>query len=140
MPTPPRTPTARAGTGLDDPAPSEWDTNSLKGGGTGWLTTAGNVGPGEIITLRIAIWDTSDHAYDPLALIDAFNWSVEGAQPGAGVEREGNGPTHPPSPPPPTGPRRPHHVPSAVRRPGPAPLHRLHGRVQRRVVAAQRRR
>lgn len=28
--------------------------------------------PGEIIKLRIAIWDTSDHLLDSIAAIDAF--------------------------------------------------------------------
>jgi hypothetical protein len=83
------------GTGFDDPAPGSCDSNSLNGGGTGWLTTTGNVVPGETITLRIAIWDTSDHAYDSLALIDAFAWSVDGAQPGTVIEREVNDPSIP---------------------------------------------
>jgi hypothetical protein len=38
--------------------------------------------PGEIIKLRIAIWDTSDHVLDSLAIVDAFTWSVDAAQPG----------------------------------------------------------
>ena len=76
------------GTGFDDPASGECDANSLTGGATGWLTTTGNVVPGEIITVRIAIWDTSDHAWDSLALIDAFTWSVDGAQPGTVISRE----------------------------------------------------
>src|SRR5437870_1719380 len=46
------------GTGFDDPAALECDPNSLKGGATGWLTTTGNVVPGETIKIRIAIWDT----------------------------------------------------------------------------------
>jgi len=83
------------GTGFDDPAPGSCDGNSLNGGGTGWLTTTGNVVPGETITVRIAIWDTSDHAYDSLALIDAFTWSVDGAQPGTVIEREVNDPSIP---------------------------------------------
>jgi hypothetical protein len=69
-------------TGFDDPSSSNCDSNSLKGGGTGWLTTSGNVRGGEIIKLRIAIWDTSDHAWDSLAAIDAFTWSAEGSDPG----------------------------------------------------------
>ena len=69
-------------TGFDDPSSGECDATSLKGGGTGWLTTSGNVRPGEIIKLRIAIWDTSDHAWDSLAAIDAFTWSAEGSDPG----------------------------------------------------------
>ena len=81
-----------AGTGFDDPDPGECDNNSLMGGGTGWLTTTGNVNPGEVITLRIAIWDTSDHAFDSLAIIDAFTWSVDGAAPGTVIEKQANRP------------------------------------------------
>jgi len=71
-----------AGTGFDDSASGACDANSLEGGATGWLVTSGNVTPGEIITLRIAIWDTSDHSWDSLALIDGFQWSTEVSQPG----------------------------------------------------------
>ena len=70
-----------AGTGFDT-AGGGCGTSNLEGGGTGWLQTSGNVMPGEIIKLRIAIWDTSDHVLDSLALIDAFTWSVELSQPG----------------------------------------------------------
>jgi hypothetical protein len=69
-------------TGFDDPSPGSCDANSLKGGATGWLTTSGNVVPGEIMTLRIAIWDTSDHALDSLAVIDGFEWSADPSTPG----------------------------------------------------------
>jgi hypothetical protein len=69
-------------TGFDDPSPYSCETNSLEGGATGWLTTSGNVNPGEVIKLRIAIWDTSDHLYDSLAIIDGFTWSVESTNPG----------------------------------------------------------
>jgi len=71
-----------AATGFEDPAAMECDANSLKGGATGWLTTSGNVVPGETITLRIAIWDTSDHALDSLAVIDGFKWSADPSTPG----------------------------------------------------------
>ena len=71
-----------AGTGFDNADSGTCDTNSLEGGGTGWLQTSGNVVPGEIIKLRIAIWDTSDHVLDSLALVDAFTWSVDLSQPG----------------------------------------------------------
>jgi len=74
------------GTGFDDADSGACDNNSLVGGATGWLTTTGNVVPGEIIKLRIAIWDTSDHSYDSLALIDDFEWSVMGADPGTVIE------------------------------------------------------
>ena len=69
-------------TGFDDADAYNCDANSLNGGATGWLTTSGNVTPGETIKLRIAIWDTSDHLYDSLAIIDGFQWSVDSTQPG----------------------------------------------------------
>jgi hypothetical protein len=80
------------GTGFDQPQPDSCDSNSLEGGATGWLTTTGNVNPGEIITLRIAIWDTSDEILDSLALVDAFTWSVDGASPGTVIEKTANHP------------------------------------------------
>ncbi|HEX5062632.1 MAG TPA: choice-of-anchor L domain-containing protein [Kofleriaceae bacterium] len=74
------------GTGMDTANPGGLfgycGANNLMGGGTGWLVTAGNVKGGEIITLRIAIWDTSDGALDSLAIIDNFEWSVDASQPG----------------------------------------------------------
>jgi len=75
-----------AGTGFDAATGGCGDSN-LEGGATGWLTTTGNVVPGEIITVRIAIWDTSDEDLDSLALIDAFTWSAEGSDPGTVIER-----------------------------------------------------
>jgi hypothetical protein len=79
-----------ANTGFDGTNPPESDpgnlgycgANNQAGGGTGWLTTSGNVVGGEVITLRIAIWDTSDEILDSLVLLDAFEWSVDAAQPG----------------------------------------------------------
>ena len=82
--------TELAGTGFDDAAPFECDSGSLKGGGTGWLSTSGNVVPGETITLRIAIWDTSDHAYDSLAVIDGFQWSADSSTPGTVIFKADN--------------------------------------------------
>jgi hypothetical protein len=41
--------------------------------------------PGEVITLRIAIWDTSDAAFDSVALIDNFQWNIEPTVPGTGA-------------------------------------------------------
>ena len=76
-----------ASTGFDDPSPFSCDNNSVEGGATGWLTTSGNVNPGETIKLRIAIWDTSDHAFDSLALVDGFQWSVDSTQPGTVILR-----------------------------------------------------
>ena len=79
--------TELGGTGLDMPLPGECDPNALEGGGTGWLTTTGNVVPGEIMKLRIAIWDTSDHVLDSLAVIDGFLWSAETSDPGTVILR-----------------------------------------------------
>jgi hypothetical protein len=74
-------------TGFDDPAPGSCDNNSLLGGATGWLETTGNVVGGEIITLRIAMWDTSDHRLDSLVVLDNFSWSVDVADPGTTIGR-----------------------------------------------------
>jgi hypothetical protein len=76
------------GTGFDDPEPLSCDQSSVNGGATGWLVTSGNVTPGEIITLRIAIWDTSDHSWDSLAVVDGFQWSVDTAMPGTVIFNE----------------------------------------------------
>lgn len=75
------------GTGFDVPDPGSCNANSVTGGATGWLVTSGNVVPGEIITLRIGIWDTSDHSFDSLAVIDGFQWSTDLANPGTVIER-----------------------------------------------------
>jgi len=51
-------------------------------GGTGWLVTRGNVVPGEVITLRLAIWDLKDYVLDSMVLIDNFKWEFEEYKPG----------------------------------------------------------
>lgn len=60
-------PSSLAGTGYDSSA------------ATGWLTTTAPVEPGSTITMLFAIWDSADGAYDSLALVDDFRFSVEGA-------------------------------------------------------------
>jgi hypothetical protein len=71
------------GTGFDAPeAFGGCSANDQTGGGTGWLQTSGNVVPGEEITLRIGVWDTSDGILDSTALIDAFQWSIDPSDPG----------------------------------------------------------
>lgn len=61
-------------------------------GGTGWLTTQGNVVPGEEMTLRIAVWETGgvdygpDHSYDDTVLLDKFEWLTSEAKPGTGIQ------------------------------------------------------
>ena len=57
-------------------------TGFASNGGTGWLTTRGNVVGGETITLRLAIWDLKDHWYDSIVLIDNFRWDVSEHRPG----------------------------------------------------------
>ncbi len=58
-------------------------------GGTGWLTTRGNVKGGEVIELRFIIWDTgpwgsTDYIYNSAVLIDNFQWQYEEFKPGTG--------------------------------------------------------
>ena len=82
-----------AGTGFDGlSAEGSCGENNLVGGGTGWLSTTGNVVPGETIELRFAIWDTADGFNDSLVLIDGFTWEVDNGTPGtviAGDRKEG---------------------------------------------------
>jgi hypothetical protein len=71
---------ALLGTGFE--APPEAEPGCTIGGGTHWLTTAGNVIPGEIVELRIVIWDVGDTGFDSLALIDGFQWLPSATLPG----------------------------------------------------------
>jgi hypothetical protein len=66
------------GSGFDQ-ASAGCQMNDDVGGGTGWLTIHGNVVPGEIAELRLAIWDTSDHNYDSLVILDDLRWSRDPA-------------------------------------------------------------
>jgi Putative metal-binding motif len=71
-----------AGTGFDAVAAMGCGSSNRVGGGTGWLTTGGNVKPGETIELRFVTWDTGDTLYDSTVLLDNFTWSVSAATPG----------------------------------------------------------
>jgi hypothetical protein len=71
---------------MDDPSSGNCDSNSLIGGGTDWVAIRGNVVPDEVITVRFAIWDTSDGFYDSLVLLDNFRWSTETVTPGMTLE------------------------------------------------------
>jgi len=55
---------------------SEYDA-TVGGASTGWLNTTVPISPGEIITLRFAIWDAGDSVLDSTALVDNFVWSVK---------------------------------------------------------------
>lgn len=68
-----------------------FDGMSQGSGGTGWLTTRGNVVPGEIITLKLAIFEQGtvwtygpDHSYDSTVLLDGFKWLPQPAKAGTG--------------------------------------------------------
>ncbi len=63
-----------SGTGFDLAGTGCGSSNAV-GGGTGWITVSGNVVPGEIIELRLAIWDVGDAAWDSLVLLDSFRWN-----------------------------------------------------------------
>ena len=52
------------------------------GASTGWLHTEVPVSPGEVITLRITTWDSSDSGLDSLAIVDNFRFRLrDGAPP-----------------------------------------------------------
>ncbi len=62
-----------------------WGANSTAcpdGGGSFWLTTSGNVIPGDVVTLRIVIWDVGDTNYDSMAVLDGFKWLLNATSPG----------------------------------------------------------
>jgi hypothetical protein len=52
---------------------------------TGWLTTSAPVEPGEVITLRFAIWDMGDEKLDSTILLDNFTWTADGGEPGGPI-------------------------------------------------------
>ena len=64
--------------------------DTFSSGGTGWLTTRGNVVPGEIIKLRLALWEQGtvtygpDHSWDSTVLLDGFKWLPQPAKAGTG--------------------------------------------------------
>jgi hypothetical protein len=68
--------TELVGTGFDS-VTNVCQAGDQIGGGTGWLVIAGNVTPGEIAELRLAIWDTSDAGYDSLVVLDDLSWSAD---------------------------------------------------------------
>jgi hypothetical protein len=70
------------GTGFDALDMAACGSGKPIGGGTGWLNIKGNVEPGEVFELRLAIWDSGGHLFDSLVLLDDWQWSVDAAQPG----------------------------------------------------------
>jgi len=53
-----------------------------KNGATGWLTTRGNIEPGEEFELRLAIWDAGDHVLDSMVVFDNWQWYPTRQKPG----------------------------------------------------------
>jgi hypothetical protein len=51
---------------------------SQDAGGTGWLQTQVPVTGGDEITVRFAIWDTGDQAWDSTVIVDNFQWIANG--------------------------------------------------------------
>jgi hypothetical protein len=72
------------GTGMDV-ADGVCYAGSMVGGATGWLSISGNVLPGETIELRLGIWDSVDHSYDSLILLDHLRWSHATVTPGVAL-------------------------------------------------------
>lgn len=68
------------GTGFDT-----WDD----AGATSWLATTAPVTGGDLVTIRFAIWDTGDQAWDSTALIDNFRWIADGGTVTVGTTPEG---------------------------------------------------
>jgi hypothetical protein len=58
-----------------------FDRNAKYGAATGWLNTEFKVEPGEVITMRFAIWDSADSALDSLAIIDHVRFRFRDAPP-----------------------------------------------------------
>jgi len=70
------------GTGFDEVDGAGCGSGKPVGGGTGWLTMTGNVSPGEVFELRLAVWDSGGHLFDSLVLLDDWQWSIDPTQPG----------------------------------------------------------
>jgi len=69
--------TELVGTGFD-----LWDSGGISdAGATSWLVTQAPVEPGSEFTIRWAIWDTGDTAWDSTALIDNFTWIADSGEP-----------------------------------------------------------
>ena len=60
-----------------------FDTAGSDHGSTGWLTTQAPVKGNDQITLRFAVYDSSDGVLDTTTLIDNFRWI---ATPGTSVK------------------------------------------------------
>jgi hypothetical protein len=68
-----------SGTGFD----GAWGDDA---GATTWLKTSAPIKGGDEVTIRFAIWDTGDTAWDSTALVDSFQWVANGGTVGVGTE------------------------------------------------------
>jgi len=66
---------------MQDTGFNVWDD----AGGTSWLKTTAPIKGGDEVTIRFAIWDTGDTAWDSTALIDGFQWIANGGTVGVGT-------------------------------------------------------
>jgi hypothetical protein len=76
--------TELVGTGFDEAAEGCQASDTV-GGGTGWLTMRGNVVPGEVAELRIAIWDSGDSIFDTVVILDDLRWGADPVTAGTGL-------------------------------------------------------
>jgi hypothetical protein len=72
-----------SGTGFDTTGATTYSCGyaGMHGGGTSWLNMKGNVEPGDVMEVRFTIWDTQDHIFDSLVLLDDWEWSVQASTP-----------------------------------------------------------
>jgi hypothetical protein len=70
----PEGPAELAGTGFDGTWSAAPWIGDEDGGATVWLTSSAPVTGGDELTIRFAIWDKGDTAYDATILIDRFEW------------------------------------------------------------------
>lgn len=47
------------------------------GGATDWLTASATASPGEVVTLKLFIWDGGDGIADSTVLLDNFRWTLD---------------------------------------------------------------
>ena len=58
-------------------------------GATSWLQTTSPITGGQEFTIRFAIWDTGDAAFDSTVLIDNFRWIADGGTVAVGTKPTG---------------------------------------------------
>ena len=58
-------------------------------GATSWLSTTSPVEGGSEFTIRFALWDTGDSAYDSTVLVDNFRWIADGGTVDVGTNPAG---------------------------------------------------